>query len=159
MIFTIFTVIFLPLSFFCSLFSINTSDDDFSNMPLGTIGAIALPASAILIVASLIGAFSLRVQAAARALFRRTARLARRVAWVIAELEPRARRDAKHARRELEERERSEDLARSKKDREYDFWAMIKRLRGSKHEIPELNRFSQADVPQRKRTWRTWDSG
>ena len=64
MIFTTFTVIFLPLSFFTSVFGMNTHEwGGGTNVPLGTIGAIALPASAFIIAASLVAAFSSRVQA------------------------------------------------------------------------------------------------
>ena len=63
MIFTIFTVIFLPLSFFSSLFGMNTQEwGGGDNLPLGTIGSIALPSSFVLVVASLIIAWSTTVR-------------------------------------------------------------------------------------------------
>ncbi|KAF4120659.1 putative serine esterase (DUF676) [Geosmithia morbida] len=59
MIFTVFTIIFLPLSFFTSLFGMNTREwDDNGPLPLQVIGMIALPSSFALIVISLIAAFS-----------------------------------------------------------------------------------------------------
>ncbi|KAK8034210.1 hypothetical protein PG993_009205 [Apiospora rasikravindrae] len=73
MIFTTFTVIFLPLSFFTSLFGMNTQEwggEDDNFVSLRTIGAISLPASAFLVGLSLVAAFSSRVQAAFKYLFR-----------------------------------------------------------------------------------------
>jgi len=61
LIFTTFTVIFLPLSFFTSLFGMNTREwggGDF--LSLSTIGAISLPTSAVLIAAALYLAWSSR---------------------------------------------------------------------------------------------------
>lgn len=67
MIFTTFTVIFLPLTFFTGLFGMNTREwGGENNLPLKTIGIIALPSSAFLVFASLIVAFS----TSARRLFR-----------------------------------------------------------------------------------------
>jgi hypothetical protein len=63
MIFTTFTVIFLPLSFFTSLFGMNTQEwGGGGNLPLRTIGSISLPASACLILATLIIAWSTTVR-------------------------------------------------------------------------------------------------
>ncbi|KAG5979471.1 hypothetical protein E4U55_005144, partial [Claviceps digitariae] len=59
MIFTTFTVIFLPLTFFTGLFGMNTQEwGGANNLSLRTIGTIALPASAFLVVTSLLLAFS-----------------------------------------------------------------------------------------------------
>ena len=67
MIFTIFTVIFLPLSFFTSLFGMNTREwGGGDNLPLRTIGSIALPASFALVTASLLIAWSTTVREAFR---------------------------------------------------------------------------------------------
>lgn len=63
MIFTTFTVIFLPLSFFTGLFGMNTQEwggGDF--LHLRTIGSIALPASAFLVLAALVVAWSASVR-------------------------------------------------------------------------------------------------
>ena len=59
MIFTTFTVIFLPLTFFTGLFGMNTHEwGGENNLPLRTIGMISLPSSAFLVVSSLVIAFS-----------------------------------------------------------------------------------------------------
>ncbi|KAF4975692.1 hypothetical protein FZEAL_7547 [Fusarium zealandicum] len=59
MIFTTFTVIFLPLTFFTGLFGMNTQEwGGENNLPLKTIGSISLPASLLLVALSLIAAWS-----------------------------------------------------------------------------------------------------
>ncbi|KAG6010316.1 hypothetical protein E4U54_008403, partial [Claviceps lovelessii] len=80
MIFTTFTVIFLPLTFFTGLFGMNTQEwGGGNNLPLRTIGTVALPASAFLVVTSLLLAFSTN----ARRLFRWISREHRRWArWM-----------------------------------------------------------------------------
>ncbi|OAA37606.1 ankyrin repeat protein [Beauveria brongniartii RCEF 3172] len=63
MIFTVFTVIFLPLTFFTGLFGMNTREwGGDNNLSLKTIGAISLPSSVFLIVASLVVAWSTTVR-------------------------------------------------------------------------------------------------
>lgn len=63
MIFTVFTVIFLPLTFFTGLFGMNTQEwGGDNNLPLKTIGMISLPASVCLIVVSLVVAWSTTVR-------------------------------------------------------------------------------------------------
>lgn len=58
---TTFTVIFLPLTFI-GLFGMNTREwGGAGNLPLATIGAVALPASVVLVAAALAVAFSARV--------------------------------------------------------------------------------------------------
>lgn len=62
-IFTTFTVIFLPLTFFTGLFGMNTQEwGGDNNLSLQTIGSISIPASVFLIVASLVVAWSTRVR-------------------------------------------------------------------------------------------------
>jgi hypothetical protein len=63
MIFTTFTVIFLPLTFFTGLFGMNTQEwGGENNLSLATIGSIALPSSVVLIAASLVVAWSTTVR-------------------------------------------------------------------------------------------------
>lgn len=63
MIFTVFTVIFLPLSFFTSVFGMNTHEwGGADNLSLRTIGLIALPSSSLLIVLTLVIAWSTSVR-------------------------------------------------------------------------------------------------
>lgn len=59
LIFTTFTVIFLPLQFFTGIFGMNTREwGGGDNLPLRTIAVIGIPASVILIVVTLIVAWS-----------------------------------------------------------------------------------------------------
>lgn len=145
MIFTIFTVIFLPLSFFTSLFGMNTFDwagDPASAYPtLDFIGEVSLPASVALILVTLIAAFSPRVQVAAKSAWRRIRRAAGWVRGQVRRLEPAASRRVKERRRAEKDREEKADRERRRKERGYDFWATVRRQRtlGS-YEIPEVNR-------------------
>lgn len=143
LIFTIFTVIFLPLSFFTSLFGMNTREwggtEPYPSLAL--IGEVSLPASALMIVATLVAAFSARAQVAARSLARRAVR-----AWEAARnglrgMEPDASRRAKEARRAERERERGREGEAKRQVRGYDFWATVRRDKAlGTYEIPALNR-------------------
>lgn len=62
MIFTVFTVIFLPLTFFTGLFGMNTREWEADVPTLGFIGAISIPSSVTLVVISLVAAFSTRAR-------------------------------------------------------------------------------------------------
>ncbi|KAJ4417810.1 hypothetical protein N0V82_005976 [Gnomoniopsis sp. IMI 355080] len=145
MIFTIFTVIFLPLSFFTSLFGMNTFDwagDPTSAFPtLSFIGQVSLPASVAMILITLIAAFSPRVQVAAKSAWRRVRQATSWVREGLRRLEPAASRRAKQRRRADKEREEKAERERRRKERGYDFWATVRRQRtlGS-YEIPEVNR-------------------
>ncbi|KAI1169925.1 hypothetical protein F4777DRAFT_571265 [Nemania sp. FL0916] len=153
MIFTTFTVIFLPLSFFTSLFGMNTHEwggpDENNFISLKLIGAISLPASAFLIFITLLAAFSGRVQMLIKLSHRAvlaTLELAGRPIHAFAEqlrrqlvrLEPQSTVDSAHRRRRLKELEKKRQ--RQKKERNYDFWAMVQAERRSEYEIPEANR-------------------
>lgn len=145
MIFTIFTVIFLPLSFFTSLFGMNTfewSGDPASAYPtLGFIGEVSLPASVAMILATLIAAFSPRVQVAAKSSWRRVRRGEARVRDWARNLEPASSRRAKERRKVEKEREEKVERERRRKERGYDFWATVRRQRTlGTYEIPEVNR-------------------
>ncbi|KAI1115569.1 hypothetical protein F5Y14DRAFT_410352 [Nemania sp. NC0429] len=164
MIFTTFTVIFLPLSFFTSLFGMNTQEwggPDANNfLSLKLIGAISLPASAFVITLTLIAAFSGRMQSlikmtyrASQAILELCARPPRAfIQGVLARLEPaeesgssanknKNKKNKKSRRaRKLEERR----LRRQKRDGGYDFWARVRAERRDEYdyEIPETNRKS-----------------
>ncbi|KAK8066166.1 hypothetical protein PG997_012913 [Apiospora hydei] len=141
MIFTTFTVIFLPLSFFTSLFGMNTqewggADDNF--VSLRTIGAISLPASALLVGLSLVAAFSSRVQAAFKYLFRHARAGVVDAKHQLGRMLPRVSKEVK-LRRDKAKEDRAKDRRR-KKEVEYDFWETVRRERRSEYQIPDLNR-------------------
>lgn len=141
MIFTIFTVIFLPLSFFTSVFGMNAAEWAGDRVPtLGFIGEVGLPISAFMILATLVAAFSSHVQVLFGTAWRRAARAWGAAAEGLRRLEPEARRRAKERQRADRAREERADRERRRKDRSYDFWATIRRQRtmGS-YGIPDLN--------------------
>lgn len=136
MIFTTFTVIFLPLSFFTGLFGMNVVEWEADLPSFSFIGAISLPVSFFLIVASLVAAYSSRVQSWFKLAFRHLRNLLRAVQAALRGLQPEAARRAKTRR---EERERREVRAQRKKEKSYDFWATVKGERNSEYRIPVLN--------------------
>lgn len=141
MIFTIFTVIFLPLSFFTSLFGMNVIEWDNQLPTMAFIGEISLPISFVLIVATFVAAFSSRVQ-----IFCGMAWLRLKKRWDgfkedVGKLEPEASREAKMRRKSDKAREDRERRERKNKERSYDFWATVRRQRTlASYEIPDLNR-------------------
>ena len=155
MIFTTFTVIFLPLSFFTSLFGMNTAEwggEDDNFVSLREIGAISLPASAFLVAASLVLAFSSRVQglfkSAFKGLQRATETTGRGASKTLHALKkPLAsksdikRRNQKNTRARLRaNKEQLERRRQRRRERGYDFWETVRKERGSQYEIPEMNR-------------------
>ncbi|KAK1997119.1 hypothetical protein LX36DRAFT_578993 [Colletotrichum falcatum] len=139
MIFTTFTVVFLPLSFFSSLFGMNTVEWSEQLPTLGFVGAVSLPASALIVAAALVAAFSARAQGLVRAVYGGARRAARALGSGVAEaLLPRGEREERRAARaEREERRRR----RRGGDRGYDdFWQNVRRERASEYRIPEVNR-------------------
>lgn len=139
MIFTTFTVIFLPLSFFTSLFGMNTIewDADSGRLPsIGYIGAISLPLSVFLIVAALVAAFSTRVQELVRSGYK-GGKGVMGLAWSgVKRVVPEHKRKERRDRIDREEREVRERRIR---DGGYDFWATVRQQRGSEYRIPEVN--------------------
>ncbi|KAL2260325.1 hypothetical protein VTK26DRAFT_5685 [Humicola hyalothermophila] len=129
MIFTTFTVIFLPLTFFTGLFGMNTIEWQEENIPsLREIGAISLPASVLLIVMSLIAAFSWRAQKFFKKVYRggrATLKAARRL--YSEKLEPESRKEAKKMRREEKKRQLRQAQMLGLNDQGYDFWAKVKK--------------------------------
>lgn len=146
MIFTIFTVIFLPLSFFTSLFGMNTREWN-NNLPsIGYIGEISLPLSAFMILATFTAAFNSRVQIASQSAYRRCAKWTQSV-WASAQrLQPAAARRAQERRRADKAREMRGWLETRRREREYDFWATVKKQRTNVglYEIPGSNRKQMA---------------
>ncbi|KAK4044244.1 hypothetical protein C8A01DRAFT_12348 [Parachaetomium inaequale] len=154
MIFTTFTVIFLPLTFFTGLFGMNTIEWQEENVPsLREIGAISLPASALLIIVSLVAAFSWRVQGAFKATYRGVKMSWKMIKGAYADrLEPTSRKEAKRIRRE-EKKRRNKEAKMARDDQSYDFWAMVKRQqRAVRYQIPEqnVNGFASAGVLKRR---------
>ncbi|KAL2127860.1 hypothetical protein VTI74DRAFT_10081 [Chaetomium olivicolor] len=142
MIFTTFTVIFLPLTFFTGLFGMNTIEWQDENMPsIKEIGAIALPASILLIIASLVAAFSWRVQSAFKATYHGIKGSWKAIKGLYAaRWEPASRKEAKRKRREEKKRRLREAHMAGHDDRGYDFWEMVKRQqRDARYQIPDQN--------------------
>lgn len=155
MIFTIFTVLFLPLSFFTSLFGMNTLEwGGPGNLPLRTIGAVALPASVLLIIVTLVAAWSISVRKAFKGLkngarrFKRQARQwwRRQVDALVYDDEGKPR--ARVGRRRGEALEGKRQRQRQKKQRKrikremtvQDFWERHREEREMQYEIPLRNR-------------------
>ncbi|RYP49145.1 hypothetical protein DL768_005079 [Monosporascus sp. mg162] len=143
MIFTTFTVIFLPLSFFTSLFGMNTAEwggADDNYLSLRTIGAVSLPASALIVAASLVAAFSSRAQGLVRAAIRLLRRAVEGARPALTRLWPEPARRKRAARKRRLAREQMEARRQRRRERGYDFWETVRAERGSRYEIPELNR-------------------
>ncbi|KAI0849164.1 hypothetical protein F5Y00DRAFT_236704 [Daldinia vernicosa] len=141
MIFTTFTVLFLPLSFFTSLFGMNTKEwggEDDNFVSLGFIGAISLPVSVALIGGTLLAAFSGRVQAAFKGCFKLAKKWMQQSTAKLAKLEPEASRQAKQRRKQ--QREQREQRAERRRERGYDFWETVRAERPGEYVIPDLNR-------------------
>lgn len=152
MIFTVFTVIFLPLSFFTGLFGMNTREwGGGSNLHLHTIGSIALPASALLILAALVVAWSISVRKALKNLRNRIRRVRQRTGrwWrkrVVAliygsEDKPRAGlggRKLQRTRKVLEGKRQGKRLKREMTMQ--DFWKRHRVGSKTEYDIPLRNR-------------------
>ncbi|KAK9439998.1 ankyrin repeat protein [Metarhizium brunneum] len=143
MIFTTFTVIFLPLTFFTGLFGMNTREwGGENNLSLETIGMIAVPSSAVLVLASLVIAFS----SSARRFFRWVDGRYRHAArWVyfeiwgpvvvrLVDLGGRLRRRNRGGEEEGPRRRRKLETEVS------DFWERNRPEREGGYRIPEVNR-------------------
>lgn len=156
MIFTTFTVIFLPLTFFTGLFGMNTIEWQAEDTPsLREIGAISLPASMLLIVLSLVAAFNWRVQTMVKRVYKGLKTSWRTVKAVYSRrLEPESRKEAKRRRRNEKKRRKAAEL-KEKNDQAYDFWAMVKEQQSDmRYQIPDQNvnnTGSGGDLASRKR--------
>jgi hypothetical protein len=157
MIFTTFTVIFLPLTFFTGLFGMNTQEwGGDNNLPLSKIGAISLPVSFFLIAGSLVAAFSSHVHRRVKAAYRLVRDLARAARRAARRLQPAARRRGRAREKAAAEQAERAARRRARTAKTYDFWDLVRRQRNSEYEIPATNRRElggAADVP--KETWRT----
>lgn len=166
MIFTVFTVIFLPLSFFTSLFGMNTHEwGGGNNIRLRTIGSIALPASALLIIIALFVAWSTTVRKGFKSLSKRIRRSRNRsrrwwkkqidALWKKDDNRPRTRlgRLKLHRKREALEVKRQKNRMKREMTM-HDFWERHQLDRETKYEIPSRNRRSisvaQAKAKARK---------
>lgn len=136
MIFTTFTVIFLPLSFFTGLFGMNTREwGGEGNLPLKTIGAISLPSSAVLIIAALVIAWSTTV----RRFLRWASRVNRKlVRWCYFEIW-RPLGKALWAKRKRGGPRTKEEGERRLKKEASDFWERHRLEREKGYQIPEVN--------------------
>lgn len=145
MIFTTFTVIFLPLTFFTGLFGMNTQEwGGEDNLPLKTIGAISLPASFVLVAISLIAAWSTN----ARRLMKATVRLCNYVtdrlrdkvydpvADMVARVFPQRNSPTQGQREEREARGKRTGLVQEVSD----FWERHRLEREMGYVVPEKNK-------------------
>lgn len=154
MIFTVFTVIFLPLSFFTSLFGMNTQEwGGGNNIRLRTIGSIALPTSALLVISALFVAWSTSVRKALKSLSKRSRRVKNRARrwwkkrvvplWKRSDNRPRTRLGMLKMRRKREAMEVKRQKNRMKREMTmHDFWERHQLDRETKYEIPSRNRKS-----------------
>ncbi|KAF5558410.1 hypothetical protein FMEXI_384 [Fusarium mexicanum] len=142
MIFTTFTVIFLPLTFFTGLFGMNTQEwGGENNLSLKTIGTISLPASFALVVFSLVAAFSTN----ARLLIKWLAHLYRHMmSWVWRTLCKPAVAKMADMLPQVNERQRDERDSRSGKrvlrEEMSDFWERHRLERDRGYAVPEKNK-------------------
>jgi hypothetical protein len=151
MIFTVFTVIFLPLSFFVSLFGMNTQEWGGGNfVSLRTIGSISLPISFLVITLALIIAWSTRM----RRLFNKILKLVKRVvkearkfsADVIAYIPVSTITDKEKRKKSIEAKREKKRLKReAKKEASWldeDFWESHVIGREMDYKLPLQNRKS-----------------
>ncbi|CAJ0541263.1 Ff.00g079630.m01.CDS01 [Fusarium sp. VM40] len=141
MIFTTFTVIFLPLTFFTGLFGMNTREwGGENNLPLQTIGAISLPSSFVLVVFSLVAAWSTN----ARRLAKWLTRLGKAVvSWVWRTLCRPAVATVAGMLPQRVERQREEREARGGRilrEEMSDFWERHRLERDRGYSVPEKNK-------------------
>ncbi|KAL7922542.1 hypothetical protein ACQKWADRAFT_292741 [Trichoderma austrokoningii] len=152
LIFTTFTVIFLPLQFFTGIFGMNTREwGGGDNLPLRTIAVIGIPASVILIVVTLIVAWSTNARRFFKWIGRQYGRLLRFFYGIfgrpLAQWTMRYMDSMAAARREGKRRQggpgRGEDRAPkngSLSTETSDFWERHRLERERGYQIPEVNR-------------------
>lgn len=150
MIFTVFTVIFLPLSFFSSIFGMNTYEwGGAGNLRLRTIGVIALPASAALVVVALVVAWSTSMRKTLNYPIKGIRKCKQKVsrwcrtqllaAWYGKDGTPRL--DVERIRPRTLQKQRRGKLPRTKTGG-HDFWGKYRLQNDSDYEIPKNNLMS-----------------
>jgi hypothetical protein len=159
MIFTIFTVIFMPLSFFTGLFGMNTDEwQSGTYLSLSTIGSIALPGSALIIAVALVAGFSQRLQGAVRYAFSVPFQV---VGHILGRLfQPWARRQRRRLReRAVRDQARAWEMGWRTQRPTYDFWTGLKKQRVPGHSGFRVDRNTDLDGSGRRRTtWRSRES-
>ncbi|KAI0883125.1 uncharacterized protein GGS22DRAFT_36216 [Annulohypoxylon maeteangense] len=138
MIFTTFTVLFLPLSFFTSLFGMNTKEwggEDDNFVSLGVIGLVSLPASALLIGGTLIAAYSSRVQTVVKESYKFTKS---GVQGMVSQLTHIGTEDPR--RKEIQNKLEQETLESRTRERGFDFWENVRLEKHREYKIPDMNR-------------------
>ncbi|TEY81838.1 hypothetical protein BOTCAL_0031g00300 [Botryotinia calthae] len=151
MIFTVFTVIFLPLSFFTGLFGMNVREwggGDY--LPLRTVGAIAIPTSSALITLALIIAWSIRIRHLFDFIGQKLSKIYisihKRINKVI-DGNPETEKDSgkRSKLKELRQRKKQRKLEKEQTrlhDEDWDFWESHKERREKDYKIPNKNRKS-----------------
>jgi hypothetical protein len=151
MIFTIFTVIFLPATFFTGLFGMNTREWDGKPPSFKFIGAIALPGSVALIIIALVAAWSNNARLAFSWLLDWCSRIKHTI--YVMTLRPVLRRIIMNRRRRAGragssngQQETGRDTRRLKTEMS-DFWARHRLERDREYQVPEVNR---KQVPRKR---------
>ncbi|KAM0142996.1 hypothetical protein ACHAO1_000830 [Botrytis cinerea] len=151
MIFTVFTVIFLPLSFFTGLFGMNVREwggGDY--LPLRTVGAIAIPTSSALITLALIIAWSIRIRHLFDFIGQKLSKVYSSIRVNINKAidgNPETEKDSgKRSKlkvlRQRKKQRKSEKEQTRLHDEDWDFWESHKERREKDYKIPNKNRKS-----------------
>ena len=147
MIFTVFTVIFLPLSFFTSIFGMNTREWEGGSVPsLRTICLVSLPSSAFLIGLALVSAWSTRVRTFLRlvvSFHRRIMNFWTEVFEALVSRLPGKGEGAEgreEGKRRASERKRRRRLAKEGSAGSADFWERHRLEREHAYRIPVANK-------------------
>lgn len=142
-IFTVFSVVFLPLSFFTSVFGMNTREwGGGDNLSLSTILSIGIPISVTLIAGTVIAAWIIAEGAG----YGHARRWAKRVKRRLSKLLPVALRRRQKARKKtrIMKQQRKEII-------NPEFWERHRLERDGRYEIPPGNRKSAAILERERR--------